>query len=131
MKSDKSKSITQLKKEWSSAIKLAGELRNELYKREWEVELPKLQKKYEGKFFKYENNDGTEKWFIYTYCKSVKDNNYFLGVSFEQNVIRINKFSINKELGYYLCETEITKIEYGNALFKFKKEFNKLIGETK
>ncbi len=88
--------------------------------------LPDLKTKYEGKYFKFENNDGSgNNWWIYSICKEVLSENTVLLSSFEENEYE-SKFDIDYEKFLYLCEIEITKEEYDTALDNFRINFDKL-----
>lgn len=101
----------------------------DLKTKQLEKQLPSYKKKYEGKYFKYQNSysDGT-KWFLYVYCKEAKieDGNIF----FINNIFQI--FSDNKiEFTYnridygHSFQKQITKKEYDRALLKVLRQLQK------
>lgn len=91
-------------------------------------ELPKLKKKFEGKFFKYQNSAGSghEKWNVYSHCIEVISLDCAIRSTFEENDFRENKFEVKGEGFFFLFETEITKSEYTTALNKFKRKVESL-----
>ncbi|GIV43959.1 MAG: hypothetical protein KatS3mg035_1082 [Bacteroidia bacterium] len=95
-----------------------------------EKELPLLRKKYEGKYWKYDNGvDHEHRWPLYSYCKKVIDLTQGLFDTFESTKTGyeyVNIFKFNQKEFLNLCQKEITKKEYQKALEKFQKELNKL-----
>lgn len=82
-------------------------------------DLPKLRKKYQGKYWKYDNGAGPDtRWPIYSYCEKVIGADEALTHSFETSP-HDSTFSIGKHY-FYRFQTEITKAEYDRALKRFK-----------
>lgn len=126
----KQKTIKQLEAEEKKIRKQLREIESQIDKQKLENELPKLRKKYEGKYWKYDNGtDSENRWWLYSYCKKVIDSSKGLFDSFESIKTEYdeeNRFQSNQKEYFHLCQTEITKEEYMIALNKFKEELNKL-----
>jgi hypothetical protein len=92
--------------------------------------LPNLKNQYEGKFWKYLNSyNNDEKWWLYSYCINVIDENYGLFNTFQTIISKHNNennFKINTEECFHLCKIEITKEEYLEALNNFKKNIENI-----
>ena len=107
---------------------------NQLRKLRWKIEeyeenkeLPKLKKKYEGKYFKYNNGTTlTDRWWMYCHCKEVNNIHRFVFDTFETTPYQ-HEFKLNDEHGTHLCQIKITKKEYDAAAKKFLKLANKII----
>lgn len=108
--------------------KILQKFRNELFEIEIKEDLPKLKKKYEGKYFKYKNcySGGDPSWWLYSFCKEVKDKFTFIHDKFEVTPTDC-QFQINVGGGEYLFQTQITKREYYREVNKFVKIAQKLM----
>jgi len=88
--------------------------------------LPELKKKYEGKYWKYDNcYNASDRWWLYSYCKEVKNTYSYSFVSFETTP-NGSEFKIN-DGGSHLCQIQITKAEYNRAAKSFLKQANKIV----
>lgn len=88
----KQKTIKQLEAEEKKIRKQLREIESQIEKRSLENELPKLRKKYEGKYWKYDNGtDSENRWWLYSYCKKVIDSSEGLFDSFESIKTEYNK----------------------------------------
>jgi len=84
------------------------------------MELPKLKKQYEGKFWKYKNSCRIdENWWLYSFCKECINDRQGLFDTFQTSVYQ-SEFKNNKEEYYHLCQEEISKEEYLSAYNDFK-----------
>jgi len=90
------------------------ELRNKIEQLELEHELPKLKEKYEGKFWKTENNYGGDdkKWWVYSHCKSIESMTAGIFDHFETCPYDEYRFSVNISHYFSMNDIEITKEEY-------------------
>ena len=91
--------------------------------------IPKLKKKYEGKYWKYNNGTSNEeRWWLYSFCRTVVSDWRALTDSFEMTTANNDErvFIHNKEQSFHLFQTEITKEEYMNQLQIFLNELKKL-----
>jgi hypothetical protein len=103
-------------------------LERKLEKRQMLSELPKLKRKYEGRYFKYDNGyDHETRWYVYVLCKKVLPKDYcqFIIDSF-QITPKDCRFSVGVEEHDFYLQTEITKEEYETALEDFLKAANRL-----
>lgn len=96
-----------------------------------EILLPILKKKYEGKYFIYENGySKEERWPLYCFVKKVISTRNILADTF-QTTTKENSFKVNEKTGVWLLEQrEITKSQYIRALKIFIKNANKLISNA-
>ncbi len=89
--------------------------------------LPKLKRKYEGRFWKFQNSyDSDRKWWLYSYCIEVINETTGLFHTFESE-IDINVFNARIERSYNICQIEISQQEYLNALDAFRQKLSTLI----
>lgn len=90
------------------------------------IELPRLIKKYEGKYFKYKNSYGRDdSWNLYSYCEKVAGGERAIVHQFQTDIRGKCEFEIGNT-HFHLFQTEITKAEYLRALKQFKARCNKL-----
>jgi len=62
--------MDKLEIEFKKVSKHSSKLRNEIEELKLKMELPKLKKQYEGKFWKYKNSCRIdENWWLYSFCK--------------------------------------------------------------
>ena len=103
-------------------------VQNEIERINLEKELPKVKAKYEGKFWKYANSCGIDykPWELYSHCKKVTSLHEAIFDSFEMTPFE-NKFHLDKEEYFHLCQTEITKTQYKNAMKRMFKKLNKMV----
>lgn len=122
------KTLKSLKSQLAKEQKKVWALRDEIHEIEEAKKLPDLKKKLEGKFFKYMNNAGGEdKWPIYVFVKEVRKSGYFIGDSFEVSPISSNEFKVDQEHNDFLCQTEITPIEYHDAMIDFESKVLQIV----
>jgi len=89
--------------------------------------LPDLKKKFEGKYWKYDNGSGREqRWWLYSFCKEVKGVYSYTFISFETTPYG-NEFKIDESVGNHLCQKRITKAEYDREARKFLRKANKIL----
>jgi hypothetical protein len=104
-------------------------LRDKLERQQMLAELPELKRKYEGKYFVYDNGyNKEERWPVYVFCKKVVASNYydkFIIDSFEISPKKC-EFGIGISNGDFLFQKEITKKKYETALEDFLKAANRL-----
>lgn len=108
--------IEQLIKEYEIKRKELNKLDEKIDALKLKSELPKLRKQYEGRYFKYANDDCLNHWFVYSYCEKVIDLREAIIHRFEITPIEC-KFSIGAEPFFFL-QAEIKKSEYESALKK-------------
>lgn len=118
MKTKKKKNFNTLKKEFSKAADVYSKIRNEFQEEQTRRALPKLKKQYEGKYFKYQNTTGEEKWWLYSYCHKVISQNYAMSDSFEITPYE-HEFHVESKTGLHLFQIEIPHHEYKMALLLF------------
>lgn len=113
------KKLTELKTELKKVQNKYTKLRQAVEDVELKLELPNLKKKYEGKFYKYQNSTGTDKkWWLYSYCKKVLNQREAICDRFESSPYE-NEFRNNATEYFYTFEIEITRREYIKALSVF------------
>lgn len=124
------KTLKQLKSEKSKIRKQLCAISDEIKEMELKLELPKLKKQYEGKYWKYKNGNGSYSWFLYSFCKSVIDDDQAIFDCFESGTTIFDEtrhvFSHNIKNHYFVCETEITKEQYLRELNKVSAKLTKL-----
>jgi hypothetical protein len=118
--------IKQLKTEVIQQGKKYSDLKELLRQEELKIELPKLKKRYEGKFFKCKNSSGSEQWNLYTHCRKVVDVNEFEIDQFELTPFDSRLVVNSNQFGKFSFKKQISKAEYLRALTKFKTQVNKL-----
>ena len=119
--------IEKLQDELGLLQQKCRQIRDELSEINLKKELPKLKRKYEGKFWKYENSTGAdEKWWLYSYCRKVEDER---GGNFDQFEVKPYncEFTINDHGYFHLCQIEITKEEYLEAVEQFRQNVDALL----
>lgn len=103
---------SKIAKKYEEVHQLQDKLDNLLNKKE----LPGLKKKYEGKYFKYDNGySAEERWLVYSYCSKVISRHEALCEKFEQNTQGEWRFETNAHEGFWLFKEEITEEEYDKA----------------
>lgn len=92
------------------------------------IELPKLKKKLEGKYFKYNNGyDKERRWWLYHKVIRVRGIHHIIVDSFETEANGKSNFQHGDELhGTATLGSPITKMEYNAALKRFKDKLNNL-----
>ncbi len=124
------KTLKSLKSELAKEQKKVFILRNKIENIEEAKKLPELKKKLEGKFFKYMNSaSGEEKWPIYVFVKEVVKSGYFIGDSFETSPINdnMNEFRVDQNHNDFLCQIEITPMEYHDAMIDFESKVLQIV----
>lgn len=116
--------IEQLLKEYEIKRKELNKLDEKINALKLKSELPKLRKQYEGRYFRYANDDCLNHWFVYSYCEKVIDLREAIIHRFETTPTEC-KFSISVE-PFFLLQTEIQKTEYESALKKLILKLAKL-----
>jgi hypothetical protein len=104
-------------------------LRDKLEKQQMLAALPSLKRKYEGKYFVYDNGyNNEERWPVYVFCKKVVASNYYDNFIIDSFEISPKKceFGIGISNGDFLFQKEITKKKYETALEDFLKAANRL-----
>lgn len=90
-------------------------------------ELPGLKKKYEGKYFKFNNGyNSQERWWLYVHVREIKSRGHFLVSRFETTTDGKSEFGTQIEYSTSLFQVPITKFQYAVALKKFRQQLNKL-----
>jgi hypothetical protein len=91
-------------------------------------ELPKLKRRFERKYFKYNNGYNSEdRWWLYSHCKEVKGLRNFIVDKFETDIRGESTFQLSaEEFSTTGFQKQITKREYNTALRKFKAKLNNL-----
>lgn len=121
----KTETLSQKQKRLSRELR---KVESELGKIKLEQELPKLKAQYEGKFWKFNNTCGGnyKPWWLYSYCQEVTNFNEGIFDSFEMSPFETS-FKNGTIDYFHLCQTEITKTEYMNAMKRMFKKLNKLM----
>jgi len=89
--------------------------------------IPALKKKYEGTYWKYNNGyNGNDRWYLYAYCHSVSNVNFFVFDTFQTDVHGEVSIEFKKQSGSHLFQTKITKAEYHRELNKVIRKVNNL-----
>jgi hypothetical protein len=93
-----------------------------------EKTLQEIKEKYEGKYWKYVDIYGklNEIGFLYSFCINVENQNKGLFNTFQTTPFGKSRFAIKECKSFHICQTEITKEEYMEALNKFKGQLNNL-----
>jgi hypothetical protein len=127
-KSQKQLELETLKKQLCILDKKYIAMRDNIDQMEADLQLPALKKKYEGKYFRYNNGYNAEdRWWLYSHCKEVKGLHAFVSDRFEIDSYGKCEFAYNaKECGISSFAIPITKREYYSALKKFKAKLNNL-----
>lgn len=127
------KGLTQLKAERKKARKKWEDLDRQVEYLTRKKGIPSLRKKYEGKYFKFDNGTSDyNRWWLYVFCRKVKSDMYGMFDEFQvtHGVVgrdRIqHEFVHNQENSLCICAHEITKEEYLSELKKFKAPLEKL-----
>jgi lipoate-protein ligase A len=127
-KSQKQLELATLKKQYAILQKKYIAMRDNIDQMESDIEPPQLKKKYEGKYFKYNNGYNAEdRWWLYSHCKVVKAVREYVSNRFETDSYGKCEFAHDmKEYGTTSFQIEISKREYNAALRKFKAKLNNL-----
>ena len=84
--------------------------------------LPALKKKYEGKYFKFDNGyNSANRWWMYSHVFKVINLGEGVMNTFEVTP-NANKFNVNGDCCLDICQVEISRAEYEAALKKFTNE---------
>jgi len=125
----KAKSIKQLEAEKNKVRKQLQEINNEIEDYNLKKEIPMLKKKYEGKYWKYDNGCSAEnRWWLYSFCRKVTgtDQGFFDSFETTNANYRQNNFNYNEEQFFHLCQIEISKEEYLKQFNLFQGRLKKL-----
>lgn len=117
--------IAELEKQLKKVYEDRDSISDQIEKLKSAKELPGLKKKYEGKFFRYNNGyNATNRWWIYVHVVEVKARGHFLIARFETTTDGKSEFGTYKEYSTSLMQSPITKRQYYSALNNFKKQLN-------
>ena len=116
----KMKTLKQLRREETTLQRKLVDLRDLIDDIETDKELPKLRKKYVGKYFKFRNGNGADKWMLYLHVLDVVNTYKLKAYSFEIDEIGSICIEPGGEHAFSICETEITSDEFG-------REYDKMI----
>lgn len=123
----KNTTIKQLKRNLSELDKKRMSLINSIDEYNDRIQLPKLKKQYEGNFFIYDNGfNSTDRWTLYIHCKKCLDVNRMVCDRFETDTNGKCEFVVSSQEYYSLCQTQINKEVYIQALRRFKNKFSTL-----
>ena len=111
--------IESLEKEVNAKQDQLRKMRNRLDVMKLKRDMPGLRKKYEGRYFKYENGNGNGHWPIFSYCEKVIDGSMAKVHSFETSRNGKYEFTIGDTF-FFLFQVEIRKSVYDKALKRFK-----------
>jgi hypothetical protein len=116
----KKETYQSLKKRLAAFESKTCSLREQVFEMKFQRELPKLKKKYLGKYFKYKNSFGTSNkgWWLYFFVKGIEDTFYAKGCSFETDIDGHSQFELNGDISFSNL-IEITEEEYTKALHLF------------
>jgi len=120
MKKETKLLLAKLEKRQQKQHHILGNIRHQIEEIKEKELLPDLKRKYEGKYWKYNNGyNNEERWWIYSYCIEVKGEHDFCVVTFESSPNGC-EFKTH-DRGSYLCQIQITKSEYTKAAKAFYK----------
>lgn len=127
-KNQKQLELETLKKQLCVLDKKYRAMRDNIEQMEGDLQLPALKKKYEGKYFRYNNGyNAQDRWNLYSHCIEVKFFREFICNSFETDSNGKSEFKVGaKEFSTTLFQTPIAKRQYLAALKKFKAKLSKL-----
>ena len=109
-----------MKRESDDLSSKLSTLREEIQKREDAKRYPELKKKYEGKFFKYNNGySNGNRWWLYSFCRRVNSPDNFDTFSFE--TCSLGKITIEFSGNEFIFQKQISRTEYMNAYQKLLK----------
>ncbi len=112
------KTLKQLTNERDAAHQELKRLNREIGDLQKERDLPPLKKKYEGKYFKYRNGDGTDHWWVYSHVLEVDSTYAAKAYSFAQ---KDNWILINIDTGPFdTLGKQITEYEFNQALSEIR-----------
>lgn len=76
--------LEELQDQFNKANKKRNAIRNKIDEYKFKNEFPENVKKYEGKYFKYQNGwDGERKWYIFIYVSKVNFDKWYKGFKCE------------------------------------------------
>lgn len=111
---------------------------NDIDKIELENALPDLKRKYEGKYFVFQDSySGGNKWNMYIYCKKITGINHFTGIFFQIMPGYENNSSeilINVEKSHFISSflrNPISKKTFIRELKKFEKQTFNILNSLK
>lgn len=120
------KTLTELKAEYKKKREIVLALDRRIERLENEQKIPELKKKYEGKYFVYNNScSPQQQWPMYVHCIRVVDFNFCICSTFETAPDSC-AFTVNKRMHYHNCQRQISKKVYDAALRKFKRQLEKI-----
>lgn len=121
------KELAELEKMRQTLYEQRDSIEDRMEQLKSDKELPGLKKKYEGKYFKYNNGyNATDRWWLYVHVREVKTRGHFLVSRFETTCDGKSEFATMKEYSTSLMQVPITKAQYNAALKKFRQQLNKL-----
>jgi hypothetical protein len=107
------KTIQELDIQKQKAEKRLRQIKNAIDDLEQAQILPEMRKKYEGKYFKYENRyDSKESWWMYFYVSSVKTRWRVKGIEFQKTCTGEITVSVKDNLCLSLLDIECDKSEF-------------------
>lgn len=122
-----SSELEKLEKELASVYQQRDDIQEKIGKVKSDKELPGLKKKYEGKYFRYNNGyNSTDRWWIYVHVRKVVARGHFEISRFETTTDGKSEFSTQTEYSTSIMESPITKHQYLAALKHFRERLNKL-----
>lgn len=102
------------------------EIQNKIDELKTKEVLPKIKEQYEGRYWKYRNScSGNESWWLYSFCIEAESECGGLFNSFETTPYE-SKFNNATNQHFHLCQEEITREEYMEALQEFKDKLGAL-----
>lgn len=95
-------------------------IRDRFDEMELQLQLPKLKKKYLGKYFKFRNSYGSDRegWWLYLFVKSIDATYHGRGCSFQTDIHGKSEFELDAYISFGNL-IEITDEEYTKALRLF------------
>lgn len=101
--------------------------RERLEQAEFKKLFPELKKKYEGKYFVYDNGYSyKDRWKMYVFCHEVTSTSSGIITSFQIITDCKNDFQVKNTVPLSLCQKEISKKRYDTELNKFLKLVSRL-----
>ena len=107
------KTLKQLREEKATLQRKLVDLRDLISDIETDRELPKLRKKYVGKFFKFRNGyGGDDQWYMYLQIKNVNNTRRVEAYTFEVDSENTISIAPTAEHTFDICQKEITSEEF-------------------
>lgn len=119
------KQLKQLKSQSEAIWKQRDKINSQIRKLELELELPKLKKQYEGKYFRFNNGyNSTDRWGMYVKVIAVTGLNDVEIISIEKD--SYGKIELHREtVGLSILEQPINKLVFDKQFDKLLKELTK------